>query len=120
VLLIALTVAVSVLATLSASVLERRRDFALMRALGGSQIQLMAMFLFEALALAISGVIAGYILGSAAAWVISQLNFHTATLPRPGVVPVVLLLNLLIAALAALFPVRILRTLQPAALLKGE
>ena len=37
VLLIALTVAVSVLATLSASVLERRRDFALMKALGGSQ-----------------------------------------------------------------------------------
>ena len=38
VLLIALTVAVSVLATLSASVLERRRDFALMKALGGSQV----------------------------------------------------------------------------------
>ena len=41
VLLIALTVAVSVLATLSASVLERRRDFALMKALGGSQTQLL-------------------------------------------------------------------------------
>ena len=38
VVLIALTVAVSVLATLSASVLERRRDFALMKALGGSQM----------------------------------------------------------------------------------
>jgi putative ABC transport system permease protein len=31
-----------------------------------------------------------------------------------------LLLNLLIAGLAALFPVRVLRRLQPAALLKGE
>lgn len=120
VLLIALTVAVSVLATLSASILERRRDFALMKALGGSQSHLMAMFLLEALALALGGVAAGYVLGSLAAWAISQLNFHTATLPRIGVLPLVLLLNLLIAALAALFPVRVLRTLEPAALLKGE
>ncbi len=120
VLLIALTVAVSVLATLSSSVLERRRDFALMKALGGSQTQLMAMFLLEALVLALAGVILGYIAGSAAAWTISQANFHTATLPRLSVLPLVLLLNIAIAALAALFPVRVLRGLQPAALLKGE
>lgn len=120
VLLIALTVAVSVLATLSASVLERRRDFALMKALGGKQSTLMSMFLLEALILALGGVVGGFVVGSAAAWTISQLNFHTATLPRLGVVPVVLLLNILIAAFAALFPVRVLRGLEPAALLKGE
>jgi putative ABC transport system permease protein len=120
VLLIALTVAVSVLATLSASVLERRRDFALMKALGGSQTQLMSLFLLEALVLALTGVVLGYIAGSAAAWAISQANFHTATLPRLSVLPLVLLLNIAIAALAALFPVRVLRGLQPAALLKGE
>jgi putative ABC transport system permease protein len=120
VLLIALTVGVSVLATLSASVLERRRDFALMKALGGTQIHLMALFLFEALILALAGVLAGFLIGSAAALVISEVNFHTATLPRLTVVPLVLLLNLAIAILAALFPARILRTLQPAALLKGE
>ena len=120
VILIALTVAVSVLATLSASVLERRRDFALMKALGGSQLQLMAMFLLEALVLALAGVAVGFIVGSAAAWIISQINFHTASLPRPGVLPLVLLLNVMIAAMAALFPVRVLRGLQPAALLKGE
>jgi putative ABC transport system permease protein len=120
VLLIALTVAVSVLATLSASVLERRRDFALMKALGGSQTQLMSIFLLEALALAITGVAAGFLAGSAAAWAISETNFHTATLPHLSVLPLVLLLNLVIAAMAALFPLRVLRGLQPAALLKGE
>ncbi len=120
VLLIALTVAVSVLATLSASVLERRRDFALMKALGGSQTQMMAMFLLEALVLALSGVVIGYAIGSAAAWVISETNFHTATLPHASVLPWVVLLNIVIAALAALFPVRVLRDLEPAALLKGE
>ena len=120
VVLIALTVAVSVLATLSASVLERRRDFALMKALGGSQAQLMGMFLLEALVLALAGVAAGFVVGSAAAWGISQLNFHTSSLPSLRVVPLVLLLNVLIAAMASLFPLRVLRGLQPAALLKGE
>jgi putative ABC transport system permease protein len=120
VLLIALTVAVSVLATLSASVLERRRDFALMKALGGSQGQLMGMFLLEALVLAVAGVAVGFVVGSGAAWAISEGNFHTATLPHLSVLPMVLLLNVAIAALAALLPVRVLRGLQPAALLKGE
>ncbi len=77
VLLIALTVAVSVLATLSASVLERRRDFALMKALGGSESQLMRLFLPETLLLATAGVVAGWLLGSAAAWLISEVNFGT-------------------------------------------
>lgn len=119
-LLIALTVAVSVLATLSASVLERRRDFALMKALGASQAQLLGHFLLEALVIAAGGVLLGYILGSGLAWAIGQWNFGTATLPRLSVFPLVLLLNLSIAAAAALFPARVLRRLQPAALLKGE
>ena len=118
--LIALTVAVSVLATLSASVLERRRDFALMKALGGGQGQLMKLFLLETLVLAGGGVLAGYVLGSAAAWGMSEVNFQTAALPRLSVLPMVLALNLAIAVSAALFPVRSLRALEPAALLKGE
>jgi putative ABC transport system permease protein len=120
VLLIALTVAVSVLATLSASVLERRRDFALMKALGGTEAQMMAMFLLETLLLAAGGVLLGFIVGSAAAWIISEVNFSTSSLPRIAVLPVVLLLNVAIAAIAALFPVRSLRRLEPASLLRGE
>ncbi|HEY0264840.1 MAG TPA: FtsX-like permease family protein [Granulicella sp.] len=120
VILIALTVGISVLATLSASVLERRRDFALMKALGGTHLQMLLLFLMEALVLALGGMVAGYILGSLAALGISELNFHTATLPHLSVAPLVLLLNLLIAAMAALLPARVLSRLEPAALLKGE
>jgi putative ABC transport system permease protein len=78
------------------------------------------MFLLEALAIALAGVGVGFVVGSAAAWGISELNFHTASLPSVRVLPWVLLLNVLIAAMAALFPLRVLRGLQPAALLKGE
>ena len=120
VVLIALTVAVSVLATLSASVLERRRDFALMKALGGSERQMMGLFVAETMLLALGGVVVGWMVGSGAAWGIGELNFKTATLPRMGVLPPVLALNLGIAGLAALLPIRALRGLEPAALLKGE
>ena len=74
----------------------------------------------ETIALALLSVVAGFIIGSAAAWAISETNFHTATLPRPSVLPLVLLLNIVIATLAACLPVRRLRSLQPAALLRGE
>lgn len=120
VLLIALTVGVSVLATMSASVLERRRDFALMKALGGSQGQMVSIFLLEAVVIALAGVVLGFVIGSGAALLISELNFHTATLPRVQVLPAVILLNGMIAVVAAVFPARVLRKLEPAALLKGE
>ena len=120
VLLIALTVAVSVLATLSASVLERRRDFALMKALGGTELQMMSLFLLETMLLAAGGVLGGWLLGSVAAWTISEANFHTSSLPRLQVIPLVVVLNAMIAAIAAILPVRALRGLEPAALLKGE
>jgi putative ABC transport system permease protein len=120
VLLIALTVSVSVLSTLSASVFERRRDFALMMALGGSYLHLLALFLLEAVLLGLVGVAAGFLVGSSLAWAISVANFGTATLPRVQVLPLVLLLNMAIAVLAAVLPARTLRGLQPAALLKGE
>ena len=120
VLLIALTVGVSVLATLSASVLERRRDFALMKALGSSQTRILRLFLLEALVLSLLAVVAGWLLGSAVAFLISELNFHTGTAPSLFVLLPVALLNCGIALLAALAPLQTLRRLEPAALLRGE
>ena len=120
VLLIALTVAVSVLATLSASVLERRRDFALMKALGSSERTLNSLFLLEALTLAAVAVLAGWIVGSATAWLISELNFGTSAPPLLSTLFPVALLNLLIAGMAATAPLHSLRRLQPASLLRGE
>jgi len=118
--LISLTIAVCVLATLTASVLERRRDFAVMKALGATQHHMNALFLLEAVALALGGLVAGYILGCAAAWLIGEWNFHTTIFPLWRIVPQVALLNLIVAAVAAAIPMRILRRLEPATLLRGE
>jgi putative ABC transport system permease protein len=119
-LLISLTIAVCVLATLTASVLERRRDFAVMKALGATQHQVGMLFLVETIALALAGLVCGYILGCGIAYLIGEWNFHTAILPLWRIVPQVAVLNLVVAALAAAIPLRMLRRLEPATLLRGE
>ncbi len=119
-LLISLTVAVCVLATLTASVLERRRDFAVMKALGATQHQVGLLFLVETIALALTGLVCGYILGCGIAYLIGEWNFHTTIFPVWRIVPQVALLNLLVAVLAAAVPLRMLRRLEPATLLRGE
>lgn len=118
--LIALTVTICVLATLTASVLERRRDFAIMKVLGSTQQRVSILFLLEALLLAVIGALAGYGLGSVLAFAIGEWNFHAAILPLWQIAPQVLALNLLVALLAAGVPMRILRTMEPATLLRGE
>lgn len=118
--LISLTVAICVLATLTASVLERRRDFAVMKALGATQHRVSLLFLLESMVLALAGIVLGYALGCGIAYLIGEWNFHTAVAPVWRVVPAVILLNLVVAALAAVIPMRILRRLQPATLLRGE
>lgn len=118
--LISLTVAVCVLATLTASVLERRRDFAVMKALGATQGRVAALFLLESVALALAGLLLGYALGCAIAFLIGEWNFHTAIPPLLRILPEIALLNLTVAVLASLIPMRILRRLQPASLLRGE
>ncbi|MEO6829756.1 MAG: ABC transporter permease [Acidobacteriaceae bacterium] len=119
-LLISLTIAICVLATLTASVLERRRDFAVMKALGATQHQVSLLFLIEAITLALAGLVCGYVLGCGIAWLIGQWNFHTTIFPVWSVVPQVAILNLVVAILAAAVPLRILRRLEPATLLRGD
>lgn len=119
-LLISLTVAICVLATLTASVFERRRDFAVMKALGATQQSVGLMFLLEAVVLAVAGLVCGYILGCGIAYLIGEWNFHATIFPVWRIVPEIALLNLAVAVLAAAIPLRILRRLEPAALLRGE
>ena len=118
--LIGVTVALCVLGTLTASVLERRRDFAMMKALGSSQRLINLLFASEAVFLAFSGAVAGYVFGlGIVAW-IERANFHATVFPRLWVFPIVLSGTILIALLASLFPLSKLKHLEPAGMLKGE
>jgi len=118
--LIVLTSALCVLSTLIGWVVDRRRDFAIMKALGASERLLMAFFAAEAAALGAVGAIAGYIVGiGIAAW-IGRANFRAPVAPRLEILPVVLLGAIGVALLAAIAPISVLRRVQPATILRGE
>jgi putative ABC transport system permease protein len=118
--LIILTAALCVLSTLMGWVFDRRRDFAIMKALGASDYLLNGFFAAEAAALGATGALIGFVLGiGIAAW-IGRVNFHAPVMPRLSVLPVVLAGSMVVTLLSAILPISLLRRLQPAVILRGE
>jgi len=118
--LIVLTAALCVLATLIGWVFDRRRDFAIMKALGASERLINGFFAAEAAALGAIGAIFGFFIGIAVdAW-IGRVNFHAPVIPRFGVLPYVLAGSVLVALISAVLPIALLRRVQPAIILRGE
>jgi putative ABC transport system permease protein len=118
--LIILTAALCVLATLTGWVFDRRRDFAIMKALGASEGLVSGFFAAEAAALGAVGATLGFLLGiGIAAW-IGRANFNAPVVPRFSVFPVVLAGSIGVALLSAVVPMSLLRRVQPAIILKGE
>jgi len=118
--LIILTAALCVLSTLMGWVFDRRRDFAIMKALGASDGLLNGFFAAEAAALGAMGAVIGFVLGiGIAAW-IGRANFHAPVVPRFGVLPFVLAGSMVVTLLSAILPISLLRRVQPAVILRGE
>jgi putative ABC transport system permease protein len=118
--LIILTAALCVLSTLMGWVFDRRRDFAIMKALGASGRLLNGFFAMEAAALGATGAILGFLVGiGIAAW-IGRANFHAAVMPRFSVLPIVLGGSIAVTLLSAILPISLLRRVQPAVILRGE
>ena len=118
--LIILTAALCVLSTLMGWVFDRRRDFAIMKALGASDRLLNGFFAAEAAALGATGAVIGFVLGiGIAAW-IGRVNFHAPVVPRFSVLPFVLAGSIVVTLLSAILPISLLRRVQPAVILRGE
>ena len=118
--LIILTAALCVLSTLMGWVFDRRRDFAIMKALGASDRLLNGFFAAEAAALGATGALIGFVLGiGISAW-IGRVNFHAPVVPRFTILPFVLFGSIVVTLLAAILPISLLRRVQPAVILRGE
>jgi len=118
--LIVLTSALCVLATLIGWVFDRRRDFAIMKALGASERLVNGFFAAEAAALGVTGAILGFLIGiGVAAW-IGRVNFHAPVVPRFSVFPYVLAGSIAVALISAILPIGLLRRVEPAIILRGE
>ncbi|HEV7551625.1 MAG TPA: FtsX-like permease family protein [Candidatus Angelobacter sp.] len=107
-------------ATFTGSVLERRKDFAVMKALGASNRTVNFLFASESALLALTGSIAGYILGCGIAFWIGKANFDAAIMPQPLLLIPVLLGSIMLALIASTAPLRLLQQIQPAGILRGE
>jgi putative ABC transport system permease protein len=117
---IVVTAILCVLATLTAWVLEQRKNFAIMKALGASERIITSFFAAEAVALGALGAILGFIVGlGTAAW-IARANFHASMSPRLSVLPVVFAGSIALALVASMVPMVLLRRVQPATILRGE
>ena len=118
--LIILTAALCVLSTLMGWVFDRRRDFAIMKALGASGRLLNGFFAAEAVVLGATGALIGFVVGiGIAAW-IGRVNFHAPVVPRLSVLPVILAGSMIVTLLSAILPISLLRRVQPAIILRGE
>jgi putative ABC transport system permease protein len=118
--LIVVTSALCVLATLIGWVFDRRRDFAIMKALGASERLVNGFFAAEAAVLGAIGAVLGFAIGiGIAAW-IGRANFHAPVVPRFSVFPYVLAGSILVALISAVLPIGLLRRVQPALILRGE
>jgi ABC-type lipoprotein release transport system permease subunit len=79
-LIIMLIVAIGVLNTVLMSILERTREFGILRAIGTSPLQIFVMIITETFFLSIAGVLTGIVMGVAANYL---LSVYGITLPTP-------------------------------------
>jgi putative ABC transport system permease protein len=114
------TAALCVLATLTGWIFDRRQDFAIMKAIGASDWLIAAFVTGEAAALACAGALLGFAAGTGIAAWIGRVNFHAPVSPRLDVLPPVLIGCLMVTLIATLLPLRLLRHIQPAMILRGE
>jgi putative ABC transport system permease protein len=118
--LILVILALAVAATMTAIALERRKDIAVMKALGAGDQLVMRLFLAEGAAIGLAGGAVGFLLGTELAREASRRIFDVALKLDWKTLPIVLAASVILAAAATLVPARLISAVQPAAVLKGE
>jgi putative ABC transport system permease protein len=114
----AATLAIAAMA--AASVVERRSEVALMKALGAPTGLLAWFFLVEQLAVAVAGGALGFGLGTLLARGLGRLVFGVPSTPQPILLPLVLTIAAGVVAVGSLLPLRRMVRLDPAPVLRGE
>ena len=115
-----LAAALAIAATSAASILERRVEVGLMKALGATNLVVGGIFLAEQVLLAITGGGAGFLLGAALARVLGESIFGIPATLRMVLLPIILALAVLVAVVGSMVPLRRAALLEPAPILRGE
>ncbi len=106
--------------TLIAIVGERAKEFALQKALGAKRNDIIKQIGTEILIIAICAIIVGLVIGYLLAQILGITVFKSYIDMRLPVIPITILLSLLVAIIAVIFPTRRALQIQTANILKGE
>lgn len=112
--------ALAVGATSAATVLERRIEVGLMKALGAQSTLVASFFLVEQLLVALAGGLAGFGLGTFLGGILGRSIFGLAPPWRLILLPVILGLAALVALVGNLLPLRRAARFEPAPILRGN
>jgi len=124
ILLITLVASFNITGTISRTVVERRRDIAVLKAMGAGRRLIMRIFLWEGMLVGLTGAVSGMIIGLLGCWIIATTSiihlpdvysFHDS-FPMKISIPAVLIAGgaaMLISLLAALIPAARASSLDP-------
>jgi putative ABC transport system permease protein len=110
----------AVAATSATTVIERRAEIGIMKAIGATNALVASLFLVEQLMLAIVGGSIGFVFGVGLARVLGESVFGSPAPPRVVLLPIVLGLAAIVAIVGSLVPLRRAAHLNPAPVLRGE
>jgi putative ABC transport system permease protein len=112
--------ALAVMTAMTASVMERRTEIGLMKAIGADDGHIALIFLSEAALIGLVGGAAGYVLGLGLAQGLARTVFSASGDVPPVVLPITLFLALAVALVGSAIPVRQAVRLNPVLLLRGK
>jgi putative ABC transport system permease protein len=112
--------ALAVAATSATTVLQRRAEIGIMKAIGATNALVGAIFLAEQLMIAFAGGVGGFVFGAVLARALGTSVFGYPAAPRLVLLPIVLGLAALVAVAGSLIPLRRASHFNPAPILRGE
>ncbi len=112
--------ALAVSAAMATAIFERRAEVGLMKALGGSNAAIAALFFMEAALLAILGGVAGYLGGIVLAHQIGQAIFNSQIAIQPVLFPIILAIAVVVTFAGSAAAIRKAVLFDPVFALRGE
>lgn len=110
----------SVTSTMSMTVLERGPEIGLLKAIGGTRLNLVLIFSGEALLLALAGGFSGYLAGCGISAFVMQTVFESRAGFAPGFAGLSFMVSLILALLGSIGPMVSIFRLDPVKSLRGE
>jgi len=114
-----LAAALGVMTTMTASVVERKKEIGMMKAIGAQGSKIAALFLAEAVIIGVIGGTIGFVAGIFLAGYIGESVFASAITPNFLVLPLIVIISIIVAVASSALPVRRAIRIEPAEVLRS-